>query len=87
MRQLIIAGNWKMHKNVCEALEFLTELRGKLGSTPVEAVVCPPFTVLAPVAEALIGKRYRSGCPKHVLGKARGLYRRNFTPYAKGDRV
>ncbi|PHJ38121.1 triosephosphate isomerase [Desulforamulus profundi] len=79
MRQLIIAGNWKMHKNVCEALEFLTELRGKLGSTPVEAVVCPPFTVLAPVAEALKGSGIALGA-QNMYWEKQGAYTGEISP-------
>lgn len=55
MRQLIIAGNWKMHKTVAEAVCFVRELKAKTSHSPVEVVVCPPFTALAPVAEALKG--------------------------------
>ncbi|WP_003540452.1 triose-phosphate isomerase [Desulfotomaculum nigrificans] len=55
MRQMIIAGNWKMHKTVSEAVSFVQELKQQVASVPVEVVVCPPFTALAPVAEALKG--------------------------------
>ncbi|MDO7787913.1 triose-phosphate isomerase [Desulforamulus aquiferis] len=57
MRQLIIAGNWKMHKTITEAVSFAQELKSSLDNvgTGVEVVVCPPFTALAPVAEVLKG--------------------------------
>ncbi|ABO48684.1 triosephosphate isomerase [Desulforamulus reducens MI-1] len=55
MRQLIIVGNWKMHKTVTETLEFLVELKEKLSNTAVEVVVSPPFTALAAAAEVLKG--------------------------------
>ncbi len=53
MRQIIIAGNWKMHKTVSEAVSFVQELKQKDLNPAVEVVVCPPFTALASVAEAL----------------------------------
>ena len=55
MRQIIMAGNWKMHKTVSEAVSFVQELKQKELNPAVEVVVCPPFTALAPVAEALKG--------------------------------
>ncbi|AEF93031.1 triosephosphate isomerase [Desulfotomaculum nigrificans CO-1-SRB] len=79
MRQLIIAGNWKMHKNIHEAMEFLQELRGKLGSTPVEAVVCPPFTALAPVAEALKGSNIALGA-QNMHWEKQGAYTGEVSP-------
>ncbi|AQS60285.1 triose-phosphate isomerase [Desulforamulus ferrireducens] len=55
MRQIIIAGNWKMHKTVAEAVSFVQELKQKELNPAVQVVVCPPFTALAPVAEVLKG--------------------------------
>lgn len=55
MRQKIIAGNWKMHKTVAEAVSFVQELKQKTTGTQVEVVVCPPFTALASVTEAIKG--------------------------------
>ena len=55
MRHPIIAGNWKMHLGrVDEALAFVRRIRYRLNQIEgVERVLCPPFTVLAPVAEVL----------------------------------
>lgn len=54
MRKPIIAGNWKMHKTVTEALELIQEL-GKMvvGAEKAEVVVCPPFTALYPARGTL----------------------------------
>jgi len=50
----IIAGNWKMFKTVGEAVNFVSELAGRVaGIEGVEMVVCPPFTALAAVAGQL----------------------------------
>ncbi len=55
MRHPIIAGNWKMHLGrVDEALAFVRRIRYRLNEIEgVERVLCPPFTVLAAVAEVL----------------------------------
>ncbi len=50
----LVAANWKMHKTVGEAVAFVSELRA-LGPdcAQVDAVICPPFTALAAVRDAL----------------------------------
>jgi triosephosphate isomerase (TIM) len=54
MRTPIIAGNWKMHKNIQESVAFVQELAPQLAPyTGVERVVAPTFLALAPVADAL----------------------------------
>jgi triosephosphate isomerase len=55
MRRPIIAGNWKMHLGrVDEALAFVRRIRYPLnGIEGVDKVLCPPFTVLATVAEVI----------------------------------
>ena len=55
MRHPIIAGNWKMHLGrVDEALAFVRRIRYPLNEIEqVDRVLCPPFTVLAAVAEIL----------------------------------
>jgi len=55
MRRPIVAGNWKMHLGrVDEALAFVRRIRYQLnGIEGVDKVLCPPFTVLAAVAEVI----------------------------------
>jgi triosephosphate isomerase len=55
MRIPIIAGNWKMNLGrVDEALAFVRRIRHRLNEIEgVERVLCPPFTVLAAVADIL----------------------------------
>src|SRR5215831_7174366 len=54
-RRPIIAGNWKMNKNVAEALALVRELRGLVSMVrdKVEVVVAPPFPSLQAVAKAI----------------------------------
>ncbi len=56
MRKPILAGNWKMHKSLDEALDLIHELKSELGSldhSAADIVVCPPFTALMTVRQAI----------------------------------
>ncbi len=54
MRKPLIAGNWKMYQTTPDAVALVKGLKGLLGQREgVEVVVCPPFTALPVVAEAL----------------------------------
>ncbi len=54
MRIPVIAGNWKMYKNIEQAIALVSELSKKVqGVDDVEIVVCPPFTAIDAVAEVL----------------------------------
>lgn len=49
MRIPLIAGNWKMHKTIAEAVELVEALLRGLSDTPLadrEVLVCPPYTAL-----------------------------------------
>jgi triosephosphate isomerase len=62
MRTPFIAGNWKMNKNVSEAVELVRELRRLIIDVEsVEVAVCPPFVALSAVAEALAGSKIKVG--------------------------
>jgi len=62
MRRPIIAGNWKMYKNVGEALELVDGLKKELAAeTSVDIAVCPPFTAISEVAKALKGSNIAWG--------------------------
>ncbi|MEN3010756.1 MAG: triose-phosphate isomerase [Candidatus Bipolaricaulaceae bacterium] len=56
MPKPLVAANWKMHKTLREAEEYLRRLLALVGAEPpVELAVCPPFTALARAAELLAG--------------------------------
>jgi triosephosphate isomerase len=62
MRVPLIAGNWKMYQTVANAVALVERLKGLVGeSDGVEVVVCPPFTALPAVAQALKGSRIGLG--------------------------
>jgi triosephosphate isomerase len=54
MRKPIVAGNWKMNKTVADALKLVEGLQQQLrDEQKVDVVLCPPFTALAAVGEAI----------------------------------
>lgn len=56
MRTPLLAGNWKMHKTVAEAVELVEALLQRVEqgySSDREVVICPPFTALYPLAPLL----------------------------------
>jgi triosephosphate isomerase (TIM) len=62
MRIPLVVGNWKMHGGQAEARELAQSLRdGLKRPRGVEVVVCPPFTALAVVREALSGSAVALG--------------------------
>ena len=61
MRKPIIAGNWKMHKTIAEALQFVDQIKNEVEGTDVEAVICAPFTLLKDIKEAVKGTNIKVG--------------------------
>ncbi len=56
MRKKIVAGNWKMNKNLEETGVLLSELKAKFKNTPsVEVIVAPTFTNLYYASQELKG--------------------------------
>lgn len=57
MRKPIIAGNWKMYKNVKESVDFAKALEAKLGKGVEgrEILICPTLLAVSAVAEAVKG--------------------------------
>jgi triosephosphate isomerase (TIM) len=50
-----IAANWKMHKTVAEAGQFVDALLPQIAATQSDVVICPPFTALTAVVERRYG--------------------------------
>jgi len=62
MRRVIIAGNWKMYKTINESIELVNLLkRSVVDINDVEIVVCPPFTSLSDVREAIMDTNIKLG--------------------------
>lgn len=55
MRRNFIAGNWKMHKTVDEAVDLTRELVAACQNVKHRVMIAPPFTALWGVKQALSG--------------------------------
>ena len=77
MRKNIVAGNWKMNKNLQEGLELAKELNGALAGKSIncDVVICTPFIHLASVCAAIDTNVIGVGaenCADHVSGAYTG---------------
>ena len=77
MRKYIVAGNWKMNTTVPEGVELAKAVVAAAKNLPanVELVVAPPFTHLAPVADALKDSKVKlsaQNCADHEKGAYTG---------------
>ncbi|HSV73705.1 MAG TPA: triose-phosphate isomerase [Chthonomonadales bacterium] len=80
MRRTIIAGNWKMHKTVSEAVFLIDELKPAAAARPdVDVVVCPPYTALDAARRAVEGSAILLGA-QDVFWKASGAYTSQIAP-------
>ena len=80
MRRTIIAGNWKMHKTVPEAVSLIEALKPAAASRPdVDVVVCPPYTALDAAQRAIAGSAILLGA-QDVFWKESGAYTGQIAP-------
>jgi triosephosphate isomerase len=57
-RTPLIAGNWKMHKTVAEAEQFIQALLPKVAAVDgVEIVICPPYRALEAMVDSARGSQ------------------------------
>ncbi len=62
MRKPIIAGNWKMHKTIAEAVQLARGIREAVVNIDgVDIVLCPPFTALAAVEDVISNSKIGLG--------------------------
>ncbi|MEZ4598948.1 MAG: triose-phosphate isomerase [Syntrophotaleaceae bacterium] len=80
MRRPMIAGNWKLHKTIGEALELVNALKSDLGGIEDrDIVLAPVFTALAPVGEALKGSNIDL-CAQNCYPEAGGAFTGEVSP-------
>ena len=72
-RRPMIAGNWKMNGLRTDGIARARAVAGGAGGLSCEFVVCPPATLLAPVAEVLSGSRIGLG-GQDCHAKAKGAH-------------
>jgi triosephosphate isomerase len=76
MRKKIVAGNWKMNKNLEEGLKLATEIVNMVKDevrNDAQIVVCPPYISLHPLSKILDSKNMALGA-QNCHGKASGAY-------------
>lgn len=61
MRKPIIAGNWKMHYTVNEAVKVANELKGLVKDAEADVVICAPYMQLPALVEELKGTNVKVG--------------------------
>ncbi|HEX9924909.1 MAG TPA: triose-phosphate isomerase, partial [Anaerolineae bacterium] len=62
MRIPIIAGNWKMHKDIAEAINLTHAILERVADIDgVEMVLCPPFTALSAVEDIITNTKIQLG--------------------------
>ncbi|MDQ6932980.1 MAG: triose-phosphate isomerase [Candidatus Eremiobacteraeota bacterium] len=78
----VIAGNWKMHKTVPDALQLVRELFSLEAGFPadVDVIVAPPFTALEAVAQALRGQNRIRLSAQTMHWKETGAYTGEISP-------
>lgn len=80
MRTPIVAGNWKMYKTIAEAVELTRGVRrGLMDLKDVEVVLCPPFTALGAVREAIGPARIGLGA-QNMYFEEQGAYTGEVSP-------
>lgn len=82
MRKPIIAGNWKMHKTMDEAVDFTEKIKGVVPSNAqVETVVCAPFLFLDRLVNEVNGYNVKIGA-QTMHYEEQGAYTGEVSPVA-----
>ena len=75
MRKNIVAGNWKMNKNLQEGVALAAELKEKVSNPNCDVIIGTPFIHLATVAELVKGSPIAvaaENCADHASGAYTG---------------
>ncbi len=74
MGKMIIAGNWKMNKDLDEAVQLVEKLKkGFKNKNKVEVVICPSFTNLSSVNEIVKDSDIKLGA-QNMYTEEKGAY-------------
>jgi len=74
MRRVIIAGNWKMNKNISESIDLANSIKKTLYDIEeVDIVLCPPFTSLSDVNDIVMESNIALGA-QDVYWKEEGAF-------------
>jgi triosephosphate isomerase len=86
MRKPFVAGNWKMHKTGPEAVRLVKQLKVMLADAAanVDIALCPAFTALHAVGEALRGSGIKLGA-QDVYWEEKGAFTGEVSPSMLAD--
>ncbi|HAH86452.1 MAG: triose-phosphate isomerase [Armatimonadota bacterium] len=85
MRVPLIAGNWKMHKTVGEAVDFINQLKPEVADVKnAEILICPTFTALYAVGQAIKDSKIEMGA-QDVFWNTKGAYTGEISPLMLTD--
>jgi len=74
MRKIIIAGNWKMNKDLKESIDLANSVKRSLyDMEEIEVVLCPTFTSLSDVNDVITGTAMRLGA-QNVYWEKEGAF-------------
>ncbi|MDH5185731.1 MAG: triose-phosphate isomerase [candidate division WOR-3 bacterium] len=80
MRKHLITGNWKMYKTPKQARELAQQLKTDLAEVKdVDIAICPPFTALPVVAEAIKGSNIELGA-QNMHYETKGAFTGEISP-------
>ncbi len=80
MRKLFVAGNWKMNKNVREAVDLINSLKREIGDVAeVDVAVCPTFVCLAEAVDTAGESNIRVGA-QNMYWEANGAFTGEVAP-------
>ena len=79
-RRALLAGNWKMHLNIAQAVELAQAVaKASTDCTDRNVMIAPPFTALASVAKTLEGSKVFLAS-QNVAWEAQGAYTGEISP-------
>ena len=79
------AGNWKMYKNISEAVELVTAIKKAENELEgAEVVTIPPFTALSEVKKALSGSSIKLGA-QNIFWEEKGAFTGEISPAMLSD--
>jgi triosephosphate isomerase len=80
-----IAGNWKMHKNIDEAIQLVSSLKeAEKELSDAAVVVIPPFTTLREVKKTLEGSSIKLGA-QNLFWEEKGAFTGEISPLMLKD--
>jgi triosephosphate isomerase (TIM) len=84
-RKPMVAGNWKMHKTLAEAVSLAREIRqGYHAAMAAEVVLAPPFTALTAVAQEIQGSAIQLAA-QNMFWEKQGAFTGEISPLMLTD--